>query len=683
MPTSSGAYSTRSAVRKLPLPGVSVSEPIGPVGEVHPAETDPVPPEQLPLLGALPDPAPMQSLASPLEVCEARIRELESMFAGMSSYVEALDSRVSSLEPLLPQAQHAELQVVEALAGANAIEARVSMLEQVTARAQFAHFDPHRGSAAAPEEEVMGRQGGKNRMSGQDVLEVIPKDPTADPQGQRESICNGKQDNKCREKPEISYPVSDEEDSDYSDKSDDLALFRDVDQLKGPAVPGLREIIPSRSDYRTLVSYRSYRLVDRSQRYDPSVTAKLAVFVKRLKHAIEEKFGGEEPIEVLQFLRTFKEAADHNRVSEGAAARLIPYFLKGIAKEGYRAQLGDVPAKMPKYPFMVQYLLETYAVDEELAKAYYAAASARQIEGEDEKTFGRRLQKAAILAGNVIDQMNLKTIYVEGLPPYVQAGLRLHVTPGMSFDQVQRMAHNLGTSLRQTMAQVPAVKVMKTPGGVKPLLSRGHSVQMVADGDGSESVVEDTEQMTPDGDACDVPVDVHAMWTMPQPSGRAFSSPSPPLSAMSFPTRGWASPSESVMSAPSGRFPSGPKRLPPYPSPTKRAMCYLCYGGGHFLLDCPRLPSEVRREAAANREAYLQQSPQAGPLQVTHPQPGTPHTFPRRYGGLQGHPHLPEVGTVPGVGPAVHAVEELFPDEEGLNEDVVENTVAKNAVGGN
>jgi hypothetical protein len=74
---------------------------------------------------------------------------------------------------------------------------------------------------------------------------------------QRESICNSKQDNKSREKPEISYPVSDEEDSDYCDKSDELALIRDVDQLKGPAVPGLREIIPSRSDYRTPVSHRS------------------------------------------------------------------------------------------------------------------------------------------------------------------------------------------------------------------------------------------------------------------------------------------------------------------------------------------------------------------------------------------------------------------------------------------
>jgi hypothetical protein len=56
---------------------------------------------------------------------------------------------------------------------------------------------------------VTGRQGGRNWKSGK----FSPKDPTADPKGQRESICNGKQENKCRVKPEISYPVSDEEDS--------------------------------------------------------------------------------------------------------------------------------------------------------------------------------------------------------------------------------------------------------------------------------------------------------------------------------------------------------------------------------------------------------------------------------------------------------------------------------------
>jgi hypothetical protein len=108
----------------------------------------------------------------------------------------------------------------------------VSTLDQVTAHAQFAHFNPHHGSAAAAEEEVTGRQGGRSRESGK----VIPKDPTADPTGQRESICNGKQGNNCYEKPEIPHQVSEEEDSDYSDMSDEFALIRDVNQLKVPVV---------------------------------------------------------------------------------------------------------------------------------------------------------------------------------------------------------------------------------------------------------------------------------------------------------------------------------------------------------------------------------------------------------------------------------------------------------------
>jgi hypothetical protein len=74
--------------------------------------------------------------------------------------------------------------------------------------------------------------------------------------------------------------------------------------------------------------------------------------------------------------------------------------------------------------------------------------------------------------------MNLKTIYIEDIPPYFQAVFRLHVTPEMSFAQVQRMAHNFGTSLRQTVDQVPTVKVIKTPAGVNPLLARGNSVQL-------------------------------------------------------------------------------------------------------------------------------------------------------------------------------------------------------------
>jgi hypothetical protein len=65
---------------------------------------------------------------------------------------------------------------------------------------------------------------------------------------------------------------------------------------------------------------------------------------------------------------------------------------------------------------MIQYLLETYALDYELADAYIAVTTAKQAEKETEKAFGRRLHRLAIRAGNIIDKQDLTTIYVEGLP---------------------------------------------------------------------------------------------------------------------------------------------------------------------------------------------------------------------------------------------------------------------------
>jgi hypothetical protein len=130
------------------------------------------------------------------------------------------------------------------------------------------------------------------------------------------------------------------------------------------------------------VSYRTYRIENRSTRYDKTVTAKLSSYVKRLKHAVEDEFGGDEPIEILSFLRTFKEAADHN-VGEGAGARLIPYFLKDAAKEGYRAHMDETPSGLLQYPYMIQYLLDTHSLHDELAKAYLTVFNAKQLEGED------------------------------------------------------------------------------------------------------------------------------------------------------------------------------------------------------------------------------------------------------------------------------------------------------------
>jgi hypothetical protein len=72
-----------------------------------------------------------------------------------------------------------------------------------------------------------------------------------------------------------------------------------------------------------------------------AVTCKISTYLKRVKHAIspDDRFKGDEPIEIIAFLRTFKEAADHNELSQVAAARHIPYFITGAANKGYRAHL--------------------------------------------------------------------------------------------------------------------------------------------------------------------------------------------------------------------------------------------------------------------------------------------------------------------------------------------------------
>ena len=376
--------------------------------------------------------------------------------------------------------------------------------------------------------------------------------------------------------------------------------------VKGKAVPGLKEIIPARSDYAHLVSYRSYRLVNRSNRYDSTVTGKLSSYLKRMKHAIpqDDRFSGDEPIEVLAFLRVFKEAADHNELPEAAAARLITYFLTGIAKEGYRAHLDEAPLSFPTYPSMVQYLLETYAVDDELARAYMAVTTAKQAENEGERAFGRRLHRLAIKAGNVVDKRDLTTIYVEGLLQFVQSGLRMHLTPGMSFETVQRHAHNLGVSLRQTIQQSVPPFTPKFPPGVKGLLPRGVSVQSVNSTETAD--LEDTQSLvdSPTMAALEAALaNTHAGNSYYSPSGTQSGSSrqhwrppmprSPSPSVVSIPTRGWASPGGSVKSDPLART-----------GISKPILCFLCYEAGHYLAECPRLPAVLQREATANREAY-------------------------------------------------------------------------------
>jgi hypothetical protein len=81
----------------------------------------------------------------------------------------------------------------------------------------------------------------------------------------------------------------------------------------------LVEILPSNSDHNIMFSYRNYRLLNLSQEFGLKVTGRLTGLSRRLQKSMDDTFSGETPVGILSFLRSFKEAADHNRSSEGAA----------------------------------------------------------------------------------------------------------------------------------------------------------------------------------------------------------------------------------------------------------------------------------------------------------------------------------------------------------------------------
>ena len=577
-------------VERLPVPPAGSSDLPQAVASlpIAPAAQGIIPPPGNATLPGSPPPSNEELQAFPArrliatheEVLQAQVRELDHALREALDRLADADHRISQLEAESTRFRDTVLPVMED---------RIAATERLT----FTRL--------VNQEALAATQIG-NPLSGKVSDTNLPRESVAQ-KGRRGKVRSGKRDKNIHEKGEHSETSSNTEDE--SSSSDEVTPIAGL-PVKGKAVPGLKEIIPARSDYAHLVSYRSYRLVNRSNRYDSTVTGKLSSYLKRMKHAIpqDDRFSGDEPIEVLAFLRVFKEAADHNELPEAAAARLITYFLTGIAKEGYRAHLDEAPLSFPTYPYMVQYLLETYAVDDELARAYMAVTTAKQAENEGERAFGRRLHRLAIKAGNVVDKRDLTTIYVEGLLQFVQSGLRMHLTPGMSFETVQRHAHNLGVSLRQTIQQSVPPLTPKFPPGVKGLLPRGVSVQSVNSTETAD--LEDTQSLvdSPTMAALEAALaNTHAGNSYYSPSGTPSGSSrqhwrppmprSPSPSVVSIPTRGWASPGGSVKSDPLART-----------GISKPILCFLCYEAGHYLAECPRLPAVLQREATANREAY-------------------------------------------------------------------------------
>jgi hypothetical protein len=200
----------------------------------------------------------------------------------------------------------------------------------------------------------------------------------------------------------------------------------------------------------------------------------------------------------------------------------------------------------------------------------------------------------------------------------------MHLKPELTFEEVQRLAQNLGISLRQTMLQpTQPVAKPKLPPGVKTLLTRPNYVHTVETTSGDqvdhtaqeqEASLHYVEVALAHAHLAQAHTRADSSSITQRPSWQSTSwSPSPIFASIR--TRGWIIPGGSVMSEPLNRH---RYTGPPLVGDTLSVLCLLCYTQEHILADCPRLPTSLQREAKENREAWQLDNP------LTDTRPGSP-----------------------------------------------------------
>ncbi len=111
---------------------------------------------------------------------------------------------------------------------------------------------------------------------------------------------------------------------------------------KGRRVKGLQEIEPPRDEFSRVVSYRFYRLNHQSTRYAAEDARIVSRQVRAMRHSFHTThFDGSDPIMVLSFFKSFRDAANNDGVSEGSAPRILPYFLQVSAAADLQSQLAE------------------------------------------------------------------------------------------------------------------------------------------------------------------------------------------------------------------------------------------------------------------------------------------------------------------------------------------------------
>ena len=220
----------------------------------------------------------------------------------------------------------------------------------------------------------------------------------------------------------------------------------------------LERLRPVNPLYKKAVDYRTYRLAQRSPEYTIKMETKTAKTQQRVEIRMQKQvFSGSDPIAILNFLKTFKDACDGSNVNEGAAMWLYQYFLTSTAKTLVTQRLKQ-PAKTTKqqakdrknkkltsYASVVNFLLHEYASDDIIAKAHSNISTFRILTTMSETTFATKLQAKETRCGGVYLDSTIKTYFVDGIHLDLRETVRnfMAQNPDKSLQSVARYAQSM------------------------------------------------------------------------------------------------------------------------------------------------------------------------------------------------------------------------------------------------
>ena len=268
---------------------------------------------------------------------------------------------------------------------------------------------------------------------------------------------------------------------------------------KGPQHEGLAVIKPADPIYDRLLNYRYYRLADSRQTRSAMETKFLREQTKSFQTSFDKtKFNGEDPVMIFDFLMKFVEEADTLRVSEAHAFLILPKVITGRADRQLRSvRNGSRSGGVTCWPEAVNYLLRTYATAAAIRNACNDFRNIRQQVREEEVDYSGRLNDAAHRCGNVFDEIEKMSVFVNGLLPSTQTAVARHresqPRSALSYEELVQFAQDEGDTHR---ARTSTLRVLKaaTPNKndrVVHFIEPSQSGSQATDNDGEVYVMDD------------------------------------------------------------------------------------------------------------------------------------------------------------------------------------------------